>query len=137
MYEFMQIDELRILPFPSFGSLNIALPRCLLHLRSNGVLATDKISPLWLEKLLKGMYLSALICTKWSKSPDFPKRKIFRNHNMFKNKKGILAGNIAIWKIDTFVMTGQIKKNVIRDINWRLFCTHSWILNPQFPRYRA
>ena len=46
MYEFMQIDELRILPFPSFGSLNIALPRCLLHLRSNGVLATDKISPL-------------------------------------------------------------------------------------------
>ena len=73
MYEFRQIDKFPILPLPSFGNLNIALPRCLLHLRSNGVLATDKISPLWLEKLLKGMYLSALICTKWSKSPDFPK----------------------------------------------------------------
>ena len=123
MYEFRPINKFRILPFPSFGNLNIALPRCLLHLRSNGVLATDKISPMCLEKLLKGMYLSALICTKWSKSPDFPKK--YLGIIIYSRIKRVFLYFIAIWEIDTFVMTGQIKKNVIRDINWRLFCTHS------------
>ena len=65
-----------LLPFPSFGNLNIALPRCLLSLISNGDFATGMMLFMGSWFALTGTYSFALIWTKWSYSPALPFKSV-------------------------------------------------------------